>query len=419
MHTLIQTLVYAPEGQQGRVETIMKNIAWIKTAKCDKLIINNSPWLEQNIKAWAGPDVRVETYDNIQWCKARNKAIAKGYDLTIMADGDMRIDDPDWFEKVIKAAEVCPAFMIRPADDVIKTIKVNDIEFDLRGGWIGQIDVIRRDAIKLVGGYDYKCLTNFWGFHDCEYGLRLKKSSIFDKDFEGLFPSLKIEGVIHDHTGYVAPFDKGKMAESAMPFFNKVCQDIESGTKPLYFDYREDEVIKECSINFHNEGYPIDPIQRDKEFKELIEEVKKINPKTILEIGVLDGGTLFNWIKEFPNAKIVGLDIREKPKDIDCEFIQGDSRDEKTIEKVKEIFPDGIDFIFLDSAHTYSVTRTEVDTYLPMARKIFAMHDIMHNPEPLDEVERVWQEIKEQGYQVKEFYIHPEQVSFGIGVIYK
>jgi hypothetical protein len=220
----------------------MRNIAWLKTAKCDKLIINNSPWLEPQIKAWAGEETIVETYDNIQWARARNKAIAKGYDLTIMADGDMRIDDPAWFGKILQAAKVCPAFMVTPPYDVIKSIVVGVSDFDLRGSWIGQIDVIRRDAINLVGGYDYKCLTNFWGFHDCEYGVRLKKSGIFDKDFEGQFPALKIDGVVHDQPAEYKPdFDKSAMALTAAPVFTQVCRDIESGVKPLFFNYREEE----------------------------------------------------------------------------------------------------------------------------------------------------------------------------------
>lgn len=419
MSTLIQTLIYAPEGQLENIEAIMQNIAWLKTAKCDKLIINNSPWLEERIKIWAGKDVTIETYDNISWAKARNKAIAKGYDLTIMADGDMRIENPDWFEKILEAAKVCPAFMVRPADDVIKTITVGGTDFDMRGGWIGQIDVIRRDAIDIVGGYDSESFPGVWGYHDCEYGFRLKKSGIFDKEFEGLLPSLKIDGVIHDQPVEKNPeINKSKVIEKVGPVFIKACEDIESGAKPLYFDYQEKIAIPEIHDYFENKGF-INPIQRDSEFKKLIAEVKKINPKTILEIGVFTGGTLFNWIKEFPNAKVVGMDIREKPEFIDCEFIQGDSRDQSTIDKVKELFPDGIDFVFLDSAHTYPVTRAEVDIYLPMTNKIYALHDIMHDPAPLTRVEDIWREIKDAGYKTKEIYVHPDQIGFGIGVIYK
>jgi cephalosporin hydroxylase len=57
------------------------------------------------------------------------------------------------------------------------------------------------------------------------------------------------------------------------------------------------------------EKYPTDKVKYADFYQQYIGH---LNPKLILEIGVLEGGSLRAWTEIFPNARIVGIDIDEK-----------------------------------------------------------------------------------------------------------
>ena len=54
-----------------------------------------------------------------------------------------------------------------------------------------------------------------------------------------------------------------------------------------------------------------------------------LNPSTLLEIGVLKGGSHRSWMELFPNCRVVGIDIDQSCKDNnkDLEVYIGDQRD--------------------------------------------------------------------------------------------
>ena len=55
-------------------------------------------------------------------------------------------------------------------------------------------------------------------------------------------------------------------------------------------------------------GCPVPVYQDESELNRLIELVKEIKPKRILEIGSLHGGTLWYWMNAVKGAEIVSVD---------------------------------------------------------------------------------------------------------------
>ena len=172
----------------------------------------------------------------------------------------------------------------------------------------------------------------------------------------------------------------------------------------------------------------------------MLEIVKELKPKRILEIGAAGGGTLFlfSYIAD-PEAIVISVDLPGGPFGGGCpewkiplfkgfaksgqkiELLRADSHDPKTLEKIKEILGErSLDFLFIDGDHTYGGVKRDFEMYSPLVRKggIIAFHDIMeHPPETGCEVSKFWNEIK-HSYKHLEIFEDRNQGWAGIGVLY-
>ena len=115
------------------------------------------------------------------------------------------------------------------------------------------------------------------------------------------------------------------------------------------------------------------PSQIKEEILKLLELLKDIEPKVVLEIGTAEGGTLFLFTRvASSDATIISIDLpggmfgggypawkiplyksfaRAKQK---IYLIRADSHNYKTLDKVKEILNGrSVDFLFIDGDHTY------------------------------------------------------------------
>jgi cephalosporin hydroxylase len=165
------------------------------------------------------------------------------------------------------------------------------------------------------------------------------------------------------------------------------------------------------------------------EFKELLEEIDKIEPAVILEIGVLRGGIISHYRNRV--EQVLGIDLgthqyglSEYPPDV----IIGDSHDESTLQELKKrLWSDSIDVLFIDADHSYQGVKKDFEMYAPLVRKggIIAFHDIVkggwHEKASKEfkksiKVGRLWNEIKHN-------YKHKEIVSgehwAGIGILWQ
>ncbi len=157
----------------------------------------------------------------------------------------------------------------------------------------------------------------------------------------------------------------------------------------------------------------------------LLEFLASLKPRILVEIGTADGGTLFLFSTiAAPDAVIISVDIRNLAyrRALYHEFIggrqevrllRGHSHSEEMLRSVKAILGnDLIDFLFIDSDHTYEAVKKDFELYWPLVRQggVIAFHDIVKYPPGTtdQEVNEFWTEIKE-GYGGIEIVTNPKQ----------
>lgn len=189
------------------------------------------------------------------------------------------------------------------------------------------------------------------------------------------------------------------------------------------------------------QGLMFPTLQDPRELEKLIERVSSIQPRRILEVGSLYGGTLTTWMQRWPGSLVVSVDLvpegvaqhsteqvrsarrawPEWARYTRCELhaLEGRSDDEKILWEVMKHAP--FDFIFIDSGHKYAEVQGDFEHYWPMLRqgRLMAFHDIgVIDEDPSIDCGRWWNELKrEWGERMEEFIETPGQ--WGIGVIQK
>ena len=182
----------------------------------------------------------------------------------------------------------------------------------------------------------------------------------------------------------------------------------------------------------------VQPDQMAKEFADLLDIYKAHAPKYVLEIGVREGGTFYQWMKHArPDTTIIGIDfpIGEwggKPtadfpgfwkyageRSVIINMILGDSHHELTKEGICGTMP-SIDFLFIDGDHSYNGVRDDFEFYSQLVSPggVIAIHDILPNTKDYKiAVPLYWAELKER-YTCQELTSYDDQDGRGIGVVY-
>lgn len=107
-------------------------------------------------------------------------------------------------------------------------------------------------------------------------------------------------------------------------------------------------------------AYDTDKISYLEAYKPFFSELESFE-FTLLELGVLKGGSLLLWQRLFPKAHIVGVDINlptNFPKSERISLFQGSQIDSSFLDKVaSESAPNGFDFIIDDASHYGEFTK--------------------------------------------------------------
>jgi predicted O-methyltransferase YrrM len=195
----------------------------------------------------------------------------------------------------------------------------------------------------------------------------------------------------------------------------------------------ESEVkVKTCPVNLY---------QNPRELEQLLARVRALQPKRILEVGSLYGGTLWHWMQNFPGALVVSVDmiaqgVPEHPREkiMEARQLWQSWVDETQCLLTWYVSPSDyppllklvdthgpFDFIFVDAGHKYSEVAADFTNYWPMLRAggLMAFHDIGYpNHYASIGVGTWWRDQQATGrWQMTEFIEVPGE--WGIGVIQK
>jgi len=146
----------------------------------------------------------------------------------------------------------------------------------------------------------------------------------------------------------------------------------------------------------------IEAYQNVWELDQMLAVVDRLQPKRVLEVGTMWGGTLWHWLQFADTVVSVDDEMRRAEEweqwadavGADLVLLQGMSQDEALIEQARELGP--YDFIFIDADHRYAAVKADWENYRGMLAPggIFAFHDTNHPENDADYgVKQVWEEI--------------------------
>ncbi|HKI01262.1 MAG TPA: class I SAM-dependent methyltransferase [Thermoanaerobaculia bacterium] len=187
------------------------------------------------------------------------------------------------------------------------------------------------------------------------------------------------------------------------------------------------------------EGQPVYAWQKEAEILALLERLKSLQPRRVLEIGTAAGGTLFLLSRvAAPDALLVSIDMPEggfgggynllrsglyrsfAQRGQRIVLIRGDSHRQAMRRRLATAL-DGerLDFLFIDGDHSEAGSRQDFEDYAPFVRPggLIAFHDIRPDEKGWSgEVYRVWPELAAR-FDGEELVDESGPSGYGIGLL--
>ncbi|HET9952522.1 MAG TPA: class I SAM-dependent methyltransferase [Candidatus Eisenbacteria bacterium] len=197
----------------------------------------------------------------------------------------------------------------------------------------------------------------------------------------------------------------------------------------------------DLAASFDYAAIRIAPVQVRSEIAAFLEVLAARAPRTVLEVGTADGGSLFLFTRvAAPDAHLVSIDLpggefgggypaykaalyrafARPGQRID--LLRADSHDRATADRVSRLFGQGaVDLLFIDGDHSYEGVKSDHDLYAPLVREggTIAFHDIVPGPASnVGGVPRFWRELKATS-EAREIVADWNQGGYGIGYLTK
>jgi predicted O-methyltransferase YrrM len=182
----------------------------------------------------------------------------------------------------------------------------------------------------------------------------------------------------------------------------------------------------------------VEPWQERDEIVEVLKIIEQNPPKTVMEIGTANGGTLFLLTRmAAENASILSVDLPggkfgggypewKEPtyrsfakKGQTVNLIRANSHDKETFTRAaSHLNGKKVDFMFIDGDHTYEGVKQDFETYREFLadNALVMFHDIAPHPNPIYGVDKFWKEVKEH-YEHKEFVKDWFEGGRGLGLL--
>ncbi len=182
------------------------------------------------------------------------------------------------------------------------------------------------------------------------------------------------------------------------------------------------------------------PLQVRSEIQQALEEMEKLRPRVLMEIGTALGGTFFLLSRAAASdARLVSLDLphgrfgggysswktwifrRLLLPHQTATFIRSDSHAPSSLERVREVLGGvPLDMLFIDGDHSYEGVKADFALYAGLVRPggLIVMHDIAkHQTQSTCHVDQFWAEVKPR-FRYREIIENREQGWAGVGLLW-
>ena len=171
-------------------------------------------------------------------------------------------------------------------------------------------------------------------------------------------------------------------------------------------------------------------LQHDAELAWVVDLYRRQRPRSVLEIGVWHGGTLFHWLTQARrdvSVVVVGVDpeiVDERlfrswaPDNVDLRFVVGRSGNPVTVRSVMSLLP-RYDWVFIDGDHHYDCVNADWLAYASVKQTV-VFHDVFSQVNHDQQVPLFWNDLKAAGWKTEEFSSDAGAAAGwgGIGVVY-
>lgn len=159
-----------------------------------------------------------------------------------------------------------------------------------------------------------------------------------------------------------------------------------------------------------------------------------LEPKTVVEIGTAQGGSLFVWSQYLDSVdQIVSIDKGHTKKSIQmCQSMSDDvniqclackSQNPVAVDETSRLVqPEGIDFLYIDGGSLECEVLSDYNNFSDMVNPggVIAFHDILtHRERPEDvEVYDVWKKVRKDATEFVEITETIDSTEYGYGLMY-